>query len=131
MFSPTRALNGVFPAARQTPVRLKLLFSGPSQTDTAFNARQMGPHLRKPGNRVLELGEFYLQFGLLAPGPRREYIQYEFGAVNDLQPRCLLEISYLRRFQIVVEYYDIRVARRAYQLEFADLSFTKAVCRVG
>jgi hypothetical protein len=67
------------------PVHFQLLFTGTARADAAAQAREYGSVSRKPGQQVVQLGEFHLELPFPAASPAGEDIEDDLGAIDDLQ----------------------------------------------
>ena len=99
----------IFPLADQATVDLDLLFAGAARADAADgrlaagDAFEVGPHVPQTRVGVLQLGQFHLNPGLAALGAIGEDIEDQLGAIQHLAFRKFLNLTYLRRRQVVIE----------------------------
>ena len=81
--------------ADEPAVFFELGFAGAAQADAAFVARQVGPHLPEPRQRVFELGQLDLEPGLGRAGPGREDVEDELAAIEHLDAGGFFQVAHL------------------------------------
>jgi hypothetical protein len=67
----------------------------------------MAPLPDEPGQKVLVLCQFNLEFPFMGSGFSGKYVQDQSGAVNNLDPQCLFQISLLPWRQLVIKDYCV------------------------
>ena len=78
-------------------VGLELGFARSPETNTAADAREVGPHPGQSREEVLELGQLDLELGFVAARPGGEDVEDDFGPVHDANPELALEVGALHR----------------------------------
>src|SRR5207253_1373189 len=91
----------------QTTVGFELRFTGPAQTDTAADARQVCPHAFEARQQILQLRELDLHLRFGRTSTCRKDVEDQLGAIHDAHADVLLEIFTLGRAQLFVEYDEI------------------------
>ena len=99
----------VDPLLDEPAIDLELFLARPTHADPHLEARQMGPQLLEPRQRILQLRQLHRQAGLVGAGPRGEDVEDHLGAVKNLRLQLLLEVADLGRREVVVEDHDVGV----------------------
>ena len=92
-------------------------------------AREVRPLPGEARQQVLELRELHLHHRGARAGVPGEYVEHDGAAVEDSQARKPLEVSHLRRRQVVVEDDDARPAPVRALLELVGLALADVVGR--
>ena len=107
-----------------TSVAFKLSLTGTARAYriAAYGAltRQFGAVTDEPRSRISELSQLDLKLALARHRVAGEYIEYEHRAVDDVDVvgQTVLNIFYLRRRQLVIEYDEVDIVRLAEPREF-------------
>ena len=104
------------------PVGLELGLARPAQSDTAADARQVGPHPREPREQVLELRQLDLHLRLGRARAGREDVEDHLGAIHHAHRECFLQARPLHRRERFVEQQQRRARLLKDALELVDLS---------
>jgi len=99
-----------------------------AHADAALLARQVAPEPCQPGQKVLELGQFDLEFALARASALGEDVQDQRGAVQDLAVEGLFQVAALGGAQLVIEDDRIDVRFAAVRREFLGLAFADVGC---
>jgi hypothetical protein len=67
----------------------------------------MAPLSNEPGQKVLVLSQFNLEFPFMGSGFSGEYVQDQSSAVNDFSSQRLFKVSLLPWRQLVIEDYCV------------------------
>jgi hypothetical protein len=100
------------PQADQTPVRLKLSLTRPTQTDTTPLPFEMSPPSDEAGRQVSKLSQFDLQLTFMALRPQSKNVQNQSCPINDPALRELLEIAFLNRRDRLINDHKVRALCR-------------------
>ncbi len=84
-------------------VGLELGFARSPETDTAADAREVGPHPGQPREEVFQLRQLDLKLGFVAARPGGEDVEDDFGPVHYANPKLALEVGALHGTQLLVE----------------------------
>jgi hypothetical protein len=97
------ALNRLDANANPAPIRFELRLTRAARADSAAQARQGGARADQPRQKVLELCELDLPLAFARSRAAGEDVKDELGAIDDLPFETILELTQLRRRQLVVE----------------------------
>ena len=100
------------PQANQTPVRLKLSLTGPTQPNTAPLPFEMSPSSDEACRQVPKLSQFNLQLTFMGLRPQSKNVQNQSCPVNDPALRELLEIAFLNRGDRLINDHEVRALCR-------------------
>ena len=108
----------------QSAVDFQLLFARPTHPDTHGLTRQVGPHPLEPRQRVFQLSQLDSQACFVGAGVGCEYVEDQFGAIDDLRAKRFFEIPGLGWGQVIIEedHVGTDVLDKVHQ--FLDLAFT-------
>ena len=106
-------------------VRLQLGFTGATSADAAAELRHLHTASRQARQQVLQLRQFHLQLAFAGARVAGKDIENELGAVDHSHVERALQVTLLRRRQLVIE--DDQVGRtrsdsafQLFQLSAAD-----------
>src|SRR5581483_4253827 len=118
-------------APREPAVALELRLAGAARPDAAAEALQVLPHAAHPRQVVLELCELDLELPLGRCRVLREDVQDQLRAVDDTRVQRVLEVTLLRRVEIVVdeEAFRARIAKALFELLELPFADVRPLCR--
>ena len=82
--------------SEQAAVGFELGFTRAAQADAAFLPLQVRPAAHQAGGKVVQLGEFDLQFAFVTAGTLREDVEHQAAAVKDARAAQFFEVTFLR-----------------------------------
>ena len=103
-------------------VGFKLGLAGTSRADSSAEPRQGSAYSHEPRQAVFQLRKLDLQLALTGDRAACEDIQYQHGAVDDTDVGFVLNVSYLRRGKLAVEYKKLRAKGAAKLLHLGEFS---------
>jgi hypothetical protein len=91
----------------------------------------VGPAADQPRRQVAKLREFDFELTLGAPGPLRENVEDQAGAIQDAAADQLLQIPFLARREGVIDQHELGIGRGDPQPNLLGLAATDEEAGIG